>query len=196
MKEYRSVSKRAFVGYRKSPPIQRSTWPIFGDACPPATLDRRTGGFPTCVEVEGRPQEESEPRSGRLITSGPNGLANRLRRHVRVVVFPESEYSPSVAPQKRVRITIAPDVRSNLVPPPTPISFWPCHVSRTAVPKAAINKNSDSCSHECHVRSTAGAREPPVNAESQTHCVNRRPYCKLTRRVSPRCNLHAAPDLE
>jgi hypothetical protein len=62
---------------------------------------------------------------------------------------------PSIGSQTLIRIAVAVAVGQYLRPPKFGISFWPCRVLRTPVPKTAVDEYGDAWAHKCNIGDSA-----------------------------------------
>ena len=124
-----------------------------------------------------------------VVENGLYPLSNRDR----VVVLPEPQYDPPRLGQFTVCALVATPVRFKFGGPPLAIRLREGSVRRTAMPKASVHVDRDSCPREDHVCSPRAGGNCSIDVVAQSEAVQCRPQGQLRLRVSASRALHALP---
>jgi len=107
-------------------------------------------------------------------------------------MLPETQDAPASPGKRNINVAISPHVRPDLHPPPRGIGLRPRPVTRTPVPEAAIDEDSNALTREQKVGTAPSAADGAVYEEPKSkamHCASHREF---TWRVSLRRRLHPA----
>lgn len=110
-------------------------------------------------------------------------------------MFPETHDLPPRLAEAPIRVSVAPRVRRKLCSPPWCVGSQTASMLTATVPEASIDENSELCSREHDVRTSAEVRQwPCVNAIAQAALVEQGPQRELLRRIPTSNLLHALAD--